>query len=237
MLNSNYYSHITVHHTNPGRWHFLYTMSRRRPGEAALREILQNLLRPGDRSVTDIFSFFKRYRYLKRVSAVHQDLGIMPDYAERWPIPVQLEAPRLVSIGPDIYQREQRMAPEAAEAWSRMRKAAEAHNVNLQVVSAFRSVDYQAGIIRKKLDKGQDITEILRISAAPGYSEHHTGCAVDVTTPGSPVLEEEFEQSKAFAWLTEHAAEFGFHLSFPRENPYGVAYEPWHWAWNRDPFV
>lgn len=181
--------------------------------------------------MTVIFSFFNRYRYLKRISGVHKALGIMPDYAERWPIPVQLEAARLVSIGPDIYERDQRMAPEAAEAWLRMRKSAEAENIDLQVVSAFRSVDYQAGIIRRKLEKGQSIEEILRISAAPGYSEHHTGRAVDVTTPGSPVLEEAFEQSEAFAWLNDRAEEFGFRLSFPRENPYGVAYEPWHWAW------
>ncbi|NND57300.1 MAG: D-alanyl-D-alanine carboxypeptidase family protein, partial [Xanthomonadales bacterium] len=35
----------------------------------------------------------------------------------------------------------------------------------------------------------------------------------------------------AFAWLTAHAKQFGFRMSFPRGNPHGVAYEPWHWAW------
>ena len=45
------------------------------------------------------------------------------------------------------------------------------------------------------------------------------------------VLEEEFERSDAFAWLTRRAGEFGFRMSYPRDNPHGVAYEPWHWAW------
>ena len=85
--------------------------------------------------------------------------------------------------------------------------------------------------MRKKLEQGQAIDAILQVSAAPGFSEHHSGRAVDVTTPGYPVLEEVFEESEAFAWLREHAGRFGFLLSFPRDNPHGVAYEPWHWAW------
>jgi len=112
-----------------------------------------------------------------------------------------------------------------------MAAAAADDGVTLQVVSAFRSVAYQEEILRGKLGKGQRIEDILRVSAAPGYSEHHSGRAVDVTTPGYPVLEEIFEESEAFAWLARRAGAFGFHLSFPRGNPHGVAYEPWHWAW------
>jgi len=181
--------------------------------------------------VTFIFSYFKKRRYLHRVSAISKALEIRKDYLEKTSIPVQMEATRLVSIGPDIYQREQRMVPEAAKAWCSMVEAAAVDKVVLQAVSAFRSLDYQAGIIRRKLENGQGIQDILHVSAAPGYSEHHTGRAIDITTPGVAVLEEEFEKSEAFAWLTAHAAEYGFHMSFPRGNPYGVTYEPWHWAW------
>ena len=165
---------------------------------------------------------------------LHERLGIPGDYGPSRMIPVQLETTDLVSIGPDIYQRDQRLAPGAAAAWRKMQHAAATEDVPLQVVSAFRSVEYQEGLIRKKLEKGQEITEILRVSAAPGFSEHHTGRALDLTTPGFPVLEEAFEESEAFAWLTRSAGQFGFRMSFPRDNPHGVAYEPWHWAW-RDP--
>jgi D-alanyl-D-alanine carboxypeptidase len=142
-----------------------------------------------------------------------------------------MEARKLVSIGSDIYQRDQQMIPAAALAWQSMRQSAEADSITLQVVSAYRSVDYQLGIITRKLEKGLGIDEILRVSAAPGFSEHHSGRAIDITMPDYPVLEEEFELSEAFSWLTQFAADFDFQMSFPRNNPHSVAYEPWHWAW------
>jgi len=142
-----------------------------------------------------------------------------------------MEANKLVSIGCDIYQRDQKMVPGAALAWQSMCDAAARESIKLQVVSAYRSVDYQAAIITRKLESGEGIDDVLRVSAAPGFSEHHSGRAIDVTTPGYAVLEEEFELSEAFAWLTERAGEFRFRMSFPRSNPHGVAYEPWHWAW------
>ena len=168
---------------------------------------------------------------MRRIVALHDSLGIPGGYGPARQIPVQKEADRLVPIGTDIYQREQLLAPRAAAAWRLMRRSASGDGVELQVVSAYRSVDYQAAILRRKLERGQDIDEILRVSAAPGYSEHHSGRALDITTPGYPVLEEAFENSQAFRWLSESADDFGFHMSFPRSNPHGVAYEPWHWAW------
>ena len=75
------------------------------------------------------------------------------------------------------------------------------------------------------------IEDILRVNTAPGYSEHHTGRAVDIATPGSRPLTEEFEDTDAFRWLTARAVEFGFSMTYPRDNPWGIAYEPWHWAW------
>ncbi len=158
-------------------------------------------------------------------------LGIPPDYGRIHQLPLQTEAGRLKSIGHDIYKRKQELLPEAADAWLAMARKTTKQGIELQPVSAFRSVGYQEGILRRKLDKGLKIKNILEASAAPGYSEHHSGRALDITTPGYAVLEEEFEHSPAFAWLCNHASEFGFSLSFPRDNPHGVVYEPWHWAW------
>ena len=170
-------------------------------------------------------------RYSRRISALHSSLGIAADYGRIHKLTLQTEADQLQSIGEDIYGREQAMLPEAANAWLAMWQEASGYGVELQAVSAFRSVEYQAGILRRKIDKGLKIKDILEASTAPGYSEHHSGRALDITTPGYAVLEEEFEHSPAFEWLCEHAAEFGFSLSFPRDNRHGVIYEPWHWAW------
>ncbi|RTL24879.1 MAG: hypothetical protein EKK49_20850, partial [Rhodocyclaceae bacterium] len=38
----------------------------------------------------------------------------------------------------------------------------------------------------------------------------------------------------AFVWLNAHAAGHGYTLSFPRNNPEGYLYEPWHWCFERD---
>jgi D-alanyl-D-alanine carboxypeptidase len=84
--------------------------------------------------------------------------------------------------------------------------------------------------VRAKLARGQSLDEILRVSAPPGYSEHHSGRALDVTTDGARPLELEFEHTAAFQWLERNAGRFGFHMSYPRQNRYGYMYEPWHWC-------
>ena len=169
-----------------------------------------------------------RHVLIERAAA----LGVPRDYARRHALRLQREPAALVCIGTDIYYREQWLAPRATSALARLRDAAASDGITLQIVSAFRSIEYQFGIIERKLARGLTMDAILRVSAAPGYSEHHSGRCVDFTTPGTPVLEEAFEHSPAFAWLTRHARSFGFTLSYPRGNPHGIAYEPWHWCWH-----
>ncbi|MCB1575760.1 MAG: D-alanyl-D-alanine carboxypeptidase family protein, partial [Xanthomonadales bacterium] len=118
-------------------------------------------------------------------------------------------------------------------AWLRMRSAAAADGIELQVVSAFRSAAYQLVIIERKLERGLSMDEILQVSAAPGFSEHHSGRALDISTPDYAALEEEFEDSPAFAWLQREARRYGYALSYPRGNRHAIAYEPWHWCWHR----
>ena len=53
---------------------------------------------------------------------------------------------------------------------------------------------------------------------------------LDIATRGCPPLTEAFDATEVFAWLTEHAGRSNFVLSYPRDNPFGIVYEPWHWA-------
>ena len=115
-----------------------------------------------------------------------------------------------------------------------MQQAAAEDGIDLMPVSAFRSVDYQRNLIRAKLDKGQRIEDILTVNAPPGYSEHHTGRALDIATSGQEPLIEAFEFTDAFGWLSRHASRFDFSLSYPRDNPFGIVFEPWHWAHHPD---
>jgi len=159
-------------------------------------------------------------------------LGVPRDYGRTRLMTAVREPRDLAFIGTDVHDRPQWLATRAARAFARMREAAREDRVTLDIVSAFRSADYQLGILRGKRERGLSIAEILRVSAAPGYSEHHSGRAVDITTPGYAALEEEFENSNAFKWLRRHANRFGFALSYPRGNRHGIAYEPWHWCWH-----
>lgn len=158
-------------------------------------------------------------------------LGVPRDYGRTRALRLQREPRALASIGTDIHGRMQWLEPRAARAFLRMRARALEDGVVLEVVSAFRSADYQLGILRRKRERGESIAQILAVSAAPGYSEHHSGRALDLTTPGYAALEQEFEDSPAFAWLMRDAARFRFHLSYPRDNRHRIAYEPWHWCW------
>ncbi|MCB1664258.1 MAG: D-alanyl-D-alanine carboxypeptidase family protein [Pseudomonadales bacterium] len=170
-------------------------------------------------------------RYRARIGAIHEALCIPADYEARACLPLYEEAQELADAGQDCFGREQCMTPATLVAWQALQVAAQSDGVELLLVSAYRSVDYQVQIFRRKLDSGQEIAHILKVNAAPGYSEHHTGRALDIGTPGSPVLEECFEQTDAFRWLSANAAAFGFSLSFPRDNPNGISYEPWHWCY------
>jgi D-alanyl-D-alanine carboxypeptidase len=159
-------------------------------------------------------------------------LGIPEDYAARARQRIHPEAKRLVSIGRAADDGKRlRLAPRAAAAWRRMAAAAAADGVTLLPLSAFRSVARQTTIIRRKLARGQPIEKILRVSAVPGCSEHHTGRALDLGAPEHLDLEVSFGRTPAFRWLVKHAGRFGFQLSYPRRNPDGINYEPWHWCW------
>jgi D-alanyl-D-alanine carboxypeptidase len=159
-----------------------------------------------------------------------EQLGIPRAYGKQPFLPRYDEALELEDVEVNIVGRMQRLAPETASQWRSMKLAAHEQKIALLLVSGFRSVAYQTALIRSKLDAGQAIEAILEVNAAPGFSQHHTGRAVDIATPGSRPLTEEFEAAPAFAWLREHAARFGFRMPFGRGNPYGLAYEPWHWS-------
>jgi D-alanyl-D-alanine carboxypeptidase len=174
----------------------------------------------------------RKTRQIRKVTGISRKLGIPLNYGVEHRLPMVEEQQRLFSIGMDVFNREQKMQFRAASQWRKMVLAAQTENIGLQPVSAFRSIDHQARIVQAKLKKGQSMDEILSVSAPPGYSEHHTGRAVDITQAGYDPLEEEFEHSPAFSWLSRNAADFGYSLSFPRNNRHGIAYEPWHWKWS-----
>jgi D-alanyl-D-alanine carboxypeptidase len=159
---------------------------------------------------------------------------IPKNYASSRHLTRQREARTLVSVGPAPDDGQLvRLAPLAAIAWRRMRAAASLDGIVLLPLSGFRSVARQTEIIRAKLAAGQSLESILEFVMAPGFSEHHTGRALDIGSPDSITIDGRFGHTAAFRWLRRQAGKFGFHLSFPRRNHHGIGYEPWHWCWRR----
>ena len=115
----------------------------------------------------------------------------------------------------------------AADALSDMGRAAKAAGVTLLVSSTYRSYDYQRTVYNRLVKQdGQEAAD--RESARPGTSQHQLGTAVDF---GS--IDDSFAQTKACAWLNEHAGEYGWSLSFPDgyEQDTGYRWESWHFRY------
>jgi D-alanyl-D-alanine carboxypeptidase len=170
----------------------------------------------------------------ERLRSILGALDISEDLIRARSLPLCQEAEELVVAEIGEEGREHRLMPAAAAAWRAMRTAAQADGIVIRIASAFRSIDRQVEIVREKLAQGASHESILSASAPPGYSEHHTGRAIDITTDGVVPFEVEFENTAAFRWLSANAARFGFVLSFPRGNRYGYQYEPWHWFYNAE---
>ncbi|HJV76702.1 MAG TPA: M15 family metallopeptidase [Noviherbaspirillum sp.] len=171
------------------------------------------------------------FEHDEKLSDMLAFLGISDDLLACKRLPFYPDARELEVAETDATGTAYLLVPQAAAAWRALKQAAQQDGIVLELVSAFRGIERQAEIIRNKLARGMPMETILTLSAPPGYSEHHTGRAVDINTPGCEATEEPFEHTDAFAWLMQHAARFRFTLSYPRGNSLGFIYEPWHWCY------
>jgi len=106
----------------------------------------------------------------------------------------------------------------------------------LWIASGYRDVETQSSILEQAVENRmkQGMTreaayEDARLTIqAPGYSEHHTGLAVDFNE-----VNYAFEDTKEYDWLTAHAAEYGFVQRYPADKVHitGIDYEPWHYRY------
>jgi D-alanyl-D-alanine carboxypeptidase len=146
------------------------------------------------------------------------------------------EAPaeELVALGANAAIR---LRPAAAAQYEAMAEAARREGVRLVPLSGFRSqVEQEQIFFNLKAERGQDAQTRAEVSAPPGYSEHHTGYAIDLGdgNQGGTHLSDSFAETAAYQWLQANAVRYSFELSFPPDNLQGVAFEPWHWRFVGD---
>jgi D-alanyl-D-alanine carboxypeptidase len=138
---------------------------------------------------------------------------------------------RLVPLSPDS---EILLQPDVQARLEAMLADAKADGVRLGIISGFRTLeDQQYLYFDLKAERGQSARTRAEVSAPPGYSEHHTGYAVDFIDESQPAthLEESFETTAAYQWLVANAPYYNFEMSFPKDNSANIAFEPWHWRY------
>jgi D-alanyl-D-alanine carboxypeptidase len=135
------------------------------------------------------------------------------------------------------------LSEDAAIALEAMMRAMEADGIeDVYVTSAYRTYAYQQtlyeGYVKKHMSQGMSRAEAEReastYSSRPGESEHQTGLCIDFTSKSMHgQLNEAFENTAAFTWLSENAYQYGFILRYPKSDEQiaitGYDYEPWHY--------
>lgn len=118
----------------------------------------------------------------------------------------------------------------AKEAFEELAKDAKKEKLNIVAMSTYRSYDYQVDLYNRYVKSdGKEAADTY--SGRPGHSEHQTGLAVDVFNNDETYTN--FEKTKEFEWMQEHAHEYGFILRFPKdkEKETGYQYESWHYRY------
>lgn len=125
-----------------------------------------------------------------------------------------------------------------AEHYNEMYLAAKADGYTLTPVSGYRSIEHQRSNLENKIDyyenQGKPYEEAVELAAQrilpPGTSEHNAGLAMDICTASSS---DNFDTWPEYKWLSEHAAEYGFVLRYPKDkvDVTQIIYEPWHWRY------
>lgn len=131
------------------------------------------------------------------------------------------------------YQRFISLDPEAGKALMKLIYAARDEGVWIIPVSGFRTIEQQQKLFQAQIKRCGSARAAAKVSAPGGYSEHHTGFAVDLTDGRFPKQDVtyQFENTGAYRWLKNNAKEFGFEMSFTPNNSQGVSFEPWHWRY------
>ena len=131
---------------------------------------------------------------------------------------------------------------KAYEAYQKLHDALAEEDIHVDLDSAYRSVAEQERIVQDFTEKyGEDY--VKQYVAVPGYSEHHTGLALDLylNIDGQDVYENEdmVQYPEVWAKIHEKLPEYGFILRYleGKEDVTGYSYEPWHIRYVGDPAI
>jgi len=135
----------------------------------------------------------------------------------------------------NAWDEDVKLEKETYENYKKLEKALKKEDVIIELDSIYRSVQEQQDLWdRWSNDPDKGIEYAKKYAAVPGYSEHHTGLAVDIVIRKNGKLIEENEdmiaEEEIFAKVHEKLADYGFILRYlkDRDSITGYTYEPWH---------
>lgn len=148
--------------------------------------------------------------------------------------------PELVEV-----DNQQRIDARIEEAWNNWYQAALEAGHRLFFASGYRSIELQETnfnqTVQENLNAGMSEEEAIESAkeylTEPGYSEHHTGLALDIVDEEWIVagkgLIPEYETQASQQWLVDTMTDYGFILRYPegKEEITGILYEPWHFRY------
>lgn len=117
--------------------------------------------------------------------------------------------------------------PATAQAYQDMIAEMEANDMKIYIVSSYRDIPYQTNLYRNYMKT--DSREVVdTYSARPGYSEHHTGRALDISQVQNNL--NAFEGSPEAKWVYDNCYKYGFIVRYKAEQTdvTGYIFEPWH---------
>lgn len=190
-----------------------------------------------------------RNKFIKTSLLISAGLGLTP-FKSFAGFPSEFTRDQLIGKGANNFEGNgYLMHPEAHSSFLKMQTDAAQENINIEVVSAFRSFQRQKEIFEGKYKRFTDqglspmdsIRKIIEYSTIPGTSRHHWGTDIDIIDSNTP-RPESVLQAKHFhgkgpfcklkEWLNINAAHYGFievYTDLP--NRKGFKYEPWHFSY------
>ena len=134
------------------------------------------------------------------------------------------------------FGKEFQIEKETYKHFMKLRDEMLKEGIQIELDSIYRSVARQQEIVEEFTEKyGTDY--VNKYVAVPGFSEHHTGLAVDIclVIDGKIVddNDEMIAQKEIFSKIHKKLADYGFILRYlpGKENITGYAYEPWHFRY------
>lgn len=167
------------------------------------------------------------YDFYTNVNTLHNYLDITTLVNKYNKLPDNYEIDDLVVLDNEYSNKGEKVRKVIYNDLKKMFDDAKKDNINLNVISGFRTYEKQDTLFNNSIKKN-GIDHALIYSAKPGYSEHQLGLAIDINS-----VEENFKNTNEYKWLKNNSYKYGFIERYPESKEYitGFGYEPWHYRY------